>query len=819
MTLMTQIELELESYGYGRQREADRIAQRERAHQGNENSYSQPLYRSYVLPLAEAISAEQTKARGRGRKPAVLRLLAPLHAENTAMVVVRAAVNHLVGPSGFDARILFAELGEAAYHEHLLEHFSEIEPDLFHNIAKGFSKRMSKDEQYRLNVVRNAARDAGKVLPEWDANDIERLGMWMADALHTLGMLNVDTEHTGPKVSELRSSFSEGAAAVIDQVKHSVIENSPYFSPCVEPPKDWTSFDCGGFHTPEMRRLLPYAVKAMALGRESLAAADISQSLSALNAMQRSAWRINTRVRDTLRNLGGKVDLGEVLAQSDDPRPEKPAWLVQNMDTTDMTEEQLKEFRVWKRATSKWHTKRRERTIKWGRYKQAMAAADKFAAYPAIYFVYFCDYRDRKYAVTNGVSPQGSDLQKALLEASTGQLLNTPGALDWFYITGANRFGYDKEALHDRIAWCGDNLDDILLCAADPVANLWWLKADKPLQFLAWCFEVLDLHTFGLGVFRSHITVGMDGSCNGLQNFSAMLRDEVGGRATNLIQAEKPQDIYGNVSTCTWDRLVADVVPPTDERKLEKWESQRLLRDLWMEHGMNRKITKRSVMTLPYGSTRFSCTDFICGDYLEEGLAPEFQEEQYFPAASYLSGLVWPAIGDVVVKAREAMEWLQASATEIIGSGQNRVGWVTPVGFPVVQVYWQENVFQVNTKLCGRQKVLLRSPTSEPNKLKHKNGVAPNFIHSMDAAHLTRVANRLAAEGVEFMHMVHDDFGVRPADAERLYWIIREEFVAMYEGCDPLADFLAAYPDHCPTLPDRGTLDLSCVMDSPFFFS
>ena len=39
----------------------------------------------------------------------------------------------------------------------------------------------------------------------------------------------------------------------------------------------------------------------------------------------------------------------------------------------------------------------------------------------------------------------------------------------------------------------------------------------------------------------------MDGSCNGLQNFSAMLRDEVGGKAVNLIPSDKPQDVYMEV--------------------------------------------------------------------------------------------------------------------------------------------------------------------------------------------------------------------------------------------------------------------------------
>jgi hypothetical protein len=38
----------------------------------------------------------------------------------------------------------------------------------------------------------------------------------------------------------------------------------------------------------------------------------------------------------------------------------------------------------------------------------------------------------------------------------------------------------------------------------------------------------------------------------------------------------------------------------------------------WLETGIvNRKLTKRSVMTLPYGSTLFTCKDYVADRYLE----------------------------------------------------------------------------------------------------------------------------------------------------------------------------------------------------------
>jgi DNA-directed RNA polymerase len=65
--------------------------------------------------------------------------------------------------------------------------------------------------------------------------------------------------------------------------------------------------------------------------------------------------------------------------------------------------------------------------------------------------------------------------------------------------------------------------------------------------------------------------------------------------------------------------------------------------------------------------------------------------------------------------------------------------------------------------------------------------------------------------------MIHDDFGCHAADTPTLYWVLRDEFVLMYEQNDPLAQFQLKYNLGPP--PEKGNLDLSCVRDSEFVFS
>jgi hypothetical protein len=65
-----------------------------------------------------------------------------------------------------------------------------------------------------------------------------------------------------------------------------------------------------------------------------------------------------------------------------------------------------------------------------------------------------------------------------------------------------------------------------------------------------------------------------------------------------------------------------------------------------LAHGLNRKITKRTTMTLPYGCTRFACSEFIVKDYLEVEKPPQIALADYGEAANFLSHVVWAAIGE-----------------------------------------------------------------------------------------------------------------------------------------------------------------------------
>jgi DNA-directed RNA polymerase len=130
-------------------------------------------------------------------------------------------------------------------------------------------------------------------------------------------------------------------------------------------------------------------------------------------------------------------------------------------------------------------------------------------------------------------------------------------------------------------------------------------------------------------------------------------------------------------------------------------------------------------------------------------------------------------------------------------------------------------VHRIRTHLNGTVRIRVLSENDSPDCRQHAQGMAPNFVHSMDAAHMHLTTARLAAEGVRSLAMVHDSFATHAADTDRMARVLREEFVAMYRNHNPLEDFRARFLElgDLPPVPAMGTLNLEGVLDSEFFFS
>ena len=296
-----------------------------------------------------------------------------------------------------------------------------------------------------------------------------------------------------------------------------------------------------------------------------------------------------------------------------------------------------------------------------------------------------------------------------------------------------------------------------------------------------------------------------------------MLKDADAGKMVNLLPTEKPQDIY---------QLVANTV--IDKLKKDKTEGKPYA-DAWLNYGVKRSTTKRSIMTICYGSTRFSCTDFVVEDLTkrkDKGELHPFENDMFKPA-SYLASVIWDSIGDNLTSARSGMKYLQDIA-KIVSKEQLPITWSTPVGFPIFQSYPEMKSKRVKAMLMGEViKPRINAETDLTDKLRMKNAVAPNLVHSIDSACMIETVNIAKEAGIENFCNVHDSYATNACDIDKLNESIRKAFMNIFTKHDVLQDFKddvekqlpEKLREKLPNVPEKGSLDISVLEKAKFFFA
>lgn len=589
--------------------------------------------------------------------------------------------------------------------------------------------------------------------------------------------------------------------------------------PMLVPPADWVAPDDGGYYLPELRGRTSLVINARGHRKEFAKLyreAKMPKVYSAVNWIQRTPWRINTKVMEVLhtvweKNLG--VGMPATAPYEFPPSPLDPGVTIDSIAGTKLEEE----FNLWKEETRLLHTLEAERVAKCMMISRNVRMAQEMSKHEEFYYVYRMDFRGRIYAATTGLSPQGPDQGKGLLEFAEGRALG-PRGLYWLKVHGANKWGEDKCSYDARVAWIEARHDQWLAVAADPIeTRSIWADAYKPYQFLAFCFEYAEAARVG-DSYRSHLPIALDGSCNGLQHLSAMLRDEVGGSAVNLVPQDTPADIYQTVADVTTAKLVV-LAQTNDPEQAGARNWLRLFRKLTGSFHMTRKLPKPPVMTKPYGSTQRTCTQSIYTWYRKNG-GDFFGKNTGFRHAVYLTPVMWQSIDEVVVAARAAMDWLRQSAGTISKAGQ-AVQFTSPLGFPVMQKSMRREERKIKTAIGGGIRIRVLIDMDKLDGMRMRSGISPNFVHNLDATHLCMTVNAGAETGMTSFAMIHDDFGTHACCIDDMHRVIRQTFVQLYTEQDVLEDFKRVHEERGIALndtPPRGSLVIEDVIKSDYFF-
>ena len=558
--------------------------------------------------------------------------------------------------------------------------------------------------------------------------------------------------------------------------------------------------------------------------------------VKAIDKLQSVKWSINHRILQTIRNHAPNSEpITDNDAKEQRRRSKEIEWM--------------------------FITRKAEVLTQWGHFYQSFEV----------------DYRGRMYNTEPFLNFQGNDLAKGLLQFKELKPLTERGEFwlavhtaasynesyaisdipDWCSVDykshlereNLDNISVDKMTLEDRAQWTYQNADKIIGWAE---GNYIQEKAEKPISFLACCYEWQSIEEYGMW---TSLPIPIDGSNNGWQHLGAISKDEHTGMLVGLVPVEIQKDFYVQTGK--------EMVNLIDDARLTS-----ILSEMPMKH-IRKGISKRGSMTRAYSAGAgkiaenmfFDCKteDFHetygitlkdCGKFASK-LVKAIENVCPGPLQTmkYLQDLAIYQLGkhSLVGGSNEEYKALKGKRRELLGikemtddelnelnsiskaleefsyeltygEGEDRIEWETPSGFKARYEKFTMIDFKQRATLNGKQiKHVLRTPTDRPDIHGFMCGISPNYIHSMDAAHMALVISGWEGD----FGAVHDSFSTHASEVDELLAKTKSVFVEIYDKdnyFDIIRENLTNSNDDVPQ-PELGKLDIGGINDSAYFFA
>ena len=660
-----------------------------------------------------------------------------------------------------------------------------------------FMKKHAKNWTKRTH--RTAKAKAVNIDTGWTPRITHWLGMVLLEQAITHTSMFKLTRFVIHGKTDVRLSLTRDAYDTIEAMHSECELLRPFYLPMVVPPKTWEGGD-GGYLFQPVQLVKPNLSGDWKARRSGV---DMPHVVQAVNHLQATEWRVNKRILPVLKQLWD-VGGGWASLPTSDPIPVPPPQF--EWDTA--SDEDKK---VWKLHATRIHDENARLGSKRKSIIHKLWIANQLQARKAVYFPWQLCWRGRAYPVPSHLHPQSDDVGRSLLEFATCHELGERGH-HWLHVHLANCYGHDKDSYSERVSWVRSNLANIKQSADNPFDHRWWSAAKKPWQTLAACFELAEAST----TYGSRLPVQVDGSCNGLQHFSAMGRDAVGAARVNLLPGDAPEKVYEDIADEVTKLVARDCKrdgwwrEPTDKREGITYKE---VAPRWLD-SVTASIVKRPTMTIVYGLTYAGMMKQYLADGACDGLPGSIIDN-----AAYLRDVTWEALDGALAGAASIMEWLRLIATIASKEGK-ALAWTTPIGFPVIQEYLTQKETHLYTAM---QKLTIRSSGTTPkiSAVRQIRGLPPNFVHAHDGSHMMSTVLNCAERGISDFSMIHDSFGVHACFVDDLQEAIREEFVKMYSG-NILGDVHQHWEQELgitlPPPPPQGELELEEIIKSQYLF-
>lgn len=742
--------------------------------------------------------------------------------EESAYLAIRVTMNFLLAKGDYNRNQLAYQIGLAVA-SHINGHkWSESDPegwrairDRMHNISPQYVQRNAKKSVPDAIYGYRACIEAGRTLLDdltvmASCRDYRKEGFGEPDFVPAF---DCKQRFGLNRHNDIYIQLTPDALELINEGHEKRMVLRPAMWPMVCPPSPWKDNRGGGYYT--IQRAIVF--QAPSIVTEQLRADPCPTMDAMCNLAGSVPLAVNDGVYDVASKLwdrGGGVG-GQPLKTM--PLPEPPEGFdaqAPRGHRWDGVDKAVKDQWIAERSNA-----RRAARMAAGKqhaYSTAMSMAGELKHEQHFHVPHRACFRGRIYPFCEYLHYHEGDTVRGLLQMGEPVPLGRDGER-WIKIHAAGCFGVDKVSIADRIAWVDEHAADIERSAANPMGYRWWADASEPWQFLASCYALTDSRA------AQRLIVKMDGSCNGLQHFSAMLRDEVGGALVNLVPGDKPADAYSAVLDVFEQRVATDSYPMTlklSGGKTVSLDAAVCAREILatMSRKQRRKCVKTPVMTKYYGVTLAGAKIQVMEVLVEFGF--DSRDPKVRAARAYIAKRVLEIANEMVPGATRAMDWIGNYAAAIAKAGHHPM-WTAPSGWKVRKYYGKWHSTMAKTPFGNLRYYDNTHPPRRVPPKKLRQATPANVVHSIDAAHLYLIQRRGAREGVAVVP-VHDAFGTHAGHAGSLHENVLSSFVDLHRN-DLLANledqWRAAYPDvSAPTRPAHGTLDIEAVYRSHYAF-
>jgi len=730
-----------------------------------------------LLPLVVA-RIEDTANRINEGKTArsfahIRQYLADLEPEAAAAIALKVTFDRIFSVKPGQATItnVTSAVGQALENECMMRHYERNVPGLLKIIKDNYFHRSIGTHQ-KVKVITTLMNryDVDHWKPWGQVNRV-KLGSWLLDCICVVsGFFMKQTTNKGRKTHKIELVPTPAFIERKDEIMAQAELFSPLAWPMLIEPNDWTTDGKhGGYLLNEVMR----GYDMVRRGDPTLIQGE--NPVAFLNHIQKVAYTLNPFIVNVAETLTEKqIQVGKFIPIIEIPFPPKPPDIAEN-------------------AVSRQDYRRRAAEVcninaqafkKSCRTRMTMNAVERFKDVDKFFIPWSFDYRGRAYPIPAFLTPQDTDFGKSLLKFYEPSFI-TPDAEQWLAFQVATTYGLDKATMEERQEWVQNNQDLITRIAEDPITyRPEWETADEPWSFLAACDEYYHC-VIKCDRHHTSLPVAVDATCSGLQILAGLARDASTAKLVNVLPSDKPQDAY---------KVIAEQAKPNVPVHLQ-------------QH-MDRKTTKRTVMTVPYNAKPFSNRGYIREALKEKGIEVEKDDLTAVVKA------VRDAMNVVVPGPMRVMKWIEQEVSNAIDRGLDKLTWVTPSGFVVTQKLMKKDTKRIELQLLGSCKVTVsEGDTKEVDKNHHKNATAPNLIHSLDASLLHLSAIRFDAP----ISLIHDSVLCRATDMSVLSTIVRETYMHLFAEHDYLTDWAQQIgAESEPPIID--SLQPESVIDSTYFF-